>query len=99
MGEVIWTVVWLILCCLILGFFIGMKVSEYKKIEWWQAVSWIVALALAICAVFSAVGNFWRKRVKQYDEGIMVKEVTYNIKKVNGNIEQADSTFTFVLKE
>lgn len=82
-----------------LGFFICERTKSDEKRKPTDFIIVGIALCVSAMGTLMAANDLWRERVNQYENGEVVKVVTYNIKKVDGNVEKADSTYTFKLRK
>lgn len=63
---------------------------------------WVCFIAYCVTLMFIIVVNLnqvWRDRMDKYDKGLIVKEITYKTKKINGIVTKTDSTYTYKFKK
>lgn len=98
-----WTIAlfifWTIVMSIYLGYFICERTKSDKKRKPTDLIIVGIALCVSAMSILMAANDLWRERVNQYEKGKVVKEVTYKIRKVDGNVEKADSTYTFRLRK
>ena len=66
--------------------------EKFTKLDWGTAVFSLVSM---IVLLFAHVDSMRKDAVKDYDEGKIVKVVTYKTETINGEAVKADSTYTF----
>lgn len=99
MWTVAFCVFWTAVVSMCLGYYIReRKAKDSKKKPADLILFWIAVLDLAFLTLMAA-DDLWRERINQYEKGKVVKVVTYKIRKVDGNVEKADSTYTFRLRK
>lgn len=82
-----------------LGFYTCERAKSDKKKKPTDLIVLGIAVFASAMSTLMAANDLWRERINQYEEGKVVKEVTYKIRKVDGNVEKADSTYTFRLRK
>lgn len=77
------------------GYSIAKKVNPSKKdILFASAI-----LAIMVLLIYVWVGEIKKEYLKDYDNGKVVKEITYRTKTIDGEVVKTDSTYVYKRKK